>query len=206
MRSENSIVSANTTPNAARRRTGIAPAKAILGLTLSAVLGALLVVHIGRTERSMEQMYVVEHDAHLGMLPANAARQASDRISGAVAMGASKGNPAHGKELFNMSCFVCHGPTGAGVPGLGANLRASKFVATKNDNQLVDFIKVGRNPGDPNTVLNLTMPPKGGNPALDDAGILDVIAFIRTLQADEKGNGASAATAAPAVLAGSSAR
>src|ERR1700679_971996 len=30
------------------------------------------------------------------------------------------GNRVHGRELFNMSCYVCHGPTGAGVPALGA--------------------------------------------------------------------------------------
>ncbi len=92
------------------------------------------------------------------------------------------GNPVHGRELFNMSCYVCHGPTGSGVPGLGAPLQRSKFVAGRSDPQLITFIKMGRQPGDPNTVSNGTMPPKGGNPLLDDAGLQDVVAFIRTLQ------------------------
>jgi mono/diheme cytochrome c family protein len=92
------------------------------------------------------------------------------------------GNPAHGRELFNMSCYVCHGPTGAGVPALGANLRLSKFIRTRTDQQLITFIKTGRQPGDPFTVFNGTMPPKGGNPMLDDAGLQDVVAYIRTLQ------------------------
>ena len=104
----------------------------------------------------------------------------------AVATAGPKGDPMHGKQVFGMSCFVCHGPTGAGVPGLGANLRESKFVAGKTDDALIAFIKVGRQPGDPNTVLNLTMPPKGGNPALDDNGLRDVVAFLRTLQAEAK--------------------
>ena len=97
-----------------------------------------------------------------------------------------KGDANHGKQLFNMSCFVCHGPTGTGVPGLGANLKDSKFIAAKTDDALIAFIKTGRQPGDPNTVLNLTMPPKGGNPALDDNSLRDVVAFLRTLQAQAK--------------------
>ena len=97
-----------------------------------------------------------------------------------------KGDANHGKQLFNMSCFVCHGPTGTGVPGLGANLRDSKFIAARTDDALVAFIKTGRQPGDPNTVLNLTMPPKGGNPALDDTSLRDVVAFLRMLQAQAK--------------------
>ena len=94
----------------------------------------------------------------------------------------SKGDPQHGKELFGMTCIACHGPTGTGIPNLGANLRESKFVAAHTDDELLAFIKKGRQPGEPNSVLGLTMPPKGGNPALDDNGIHDIIAFIRTLQ------------------------
>ena len=82
-----------------------------------------------------------------------------------------------------MSCFVCHGPTGTGVPGLGPSLRQSKFVASRGDEPLAAFIKVGREPNDPNSLLHLTMPPKGGNPALDDTGLRDVASFVRTLQA-----------------------
>ena len=96
------------------------------------------------------------------------------------------GDPQHGRELFGMTCIACHGPSGSGIPNLGANLRESKFVASKTDPQLVDFIKRGRQPGEPGSVLGLMMPPKGGNPTLDDAGLRDIVAFIRTLQADAK--------------------
>ena len=90
-----------------------------------------------------------------------------------------------GKTVFSQTCFACHGPTGAGIPGVGASLRSSKFVASHDDDQLLKFVKVGRQPFDSDTVLHLTMPPKGGNPALDDYSIRDVIAFIRTLQKEE---------------------
>jgi disulfide bond formation protein DsbB len=107
----------------------------------------------------------------------------------------STGDPVHGKALFGMSCFTCHGPTGAGMKGLGAPLRTSKFVASKTDDQLVAFVKTGRQPYDKDSVLHLTMPPKGGNPALDDKSIHDIIAFIRTLQEEESSAHSTSASA-----------
>lgn len=98
--------------------------------------------------------------------------------------GALSGDPRRGREVFNTICIACHGPTGAGVEKLGANLRQSRFVSRKTDAELIDFIKKGRQPGEPNSVLGLMMPPKGGNPALDDKSLKDVVAFIRTLQAE----------------------
>jgi len=94
------------------------------------------------------------------------------------------GDPRRGQELFNTTCIACHGPTGGGVEKLGANLRQSRFIARKSDAELIDFIKKGRQPGEPNSVLGLMMPPKGGNPAMSDANLKDVVAFIRTLQAE----------------------
>lgn len=113
-------------------------------------------------------------------LPANVAASPASGIA------SKAGDPAHGKVLFNVSCFVCHSPVGAGVPGLGPTLRESKFVAAHDDAQLVAFIAAGRQPGDPNSVMNGTMPPKGANPDLDGPGLADVVAYIRTLQADAR--------------------
>jgi disulfide bond formation protein DsbB len=109
------------------------------------------------------------------------------RAAGALAsrVGAP-GNWKHGRELFGTTCITCHGPDGGGLPHLGANLRESKFVSGHTDDQLLEFVKRGRQPGEPNSVLGLTMPPKGGNPALNDGNLRDIIAFIRTLQAQAK--------------------
>ena len=105
----------------------------------------------------------------------------------AVATKAARvGNWKHGRDLFGMTCITCHGPDGGGIPKLGANLRESKFVAARTDDQLIDFIKHGRQPGEPNSVLGLAMPPKGGNPALSDDNLHDIIAFIRALQAQAR--------------------
>lgn len=134
---------------------------------------------IVQVQRGLDQMYLPSK--------ASASLTSSDGEARNLPPIMVVGNPAHGKDLFNMSCYVCHGPTGSGVPTLGANLRQSKFVRTRTDKQLITFIKSGRQPGDPNTVFNGTMPPKGGNPMLDDIGIQDVIAYIRTLQAADAG-------------------
>jgi mono/diheme cytochrome c family protein len=90
-----------------------------------------------------------------------------------------------GKKVF-ANCIACHAANGQGMKGVGADLVHSKFVASHTDAQLHDFIKTGRAPGAPDSVMNLNMPSKGGNPALKDTQIDDVIVYIRSLQANAK--------------------
>jgi len=94
---------------------------------------------------------------------------------------ASNGNPAKGQENFT-ACSACHGPTGEGVPGLGKDMTKSKFIAGKTDDELVAFIKTGRPASDSLNTTGVDMPPKGGNPALSEEDLYDIVAYIRTLQ------------------------
>jgi disulfide bond formation protein DsbB len=100
----------------------------------------------------------------------------------AAAASAPAGDSAKGKALFAMTCIACHGPEGQGVPNVGLPLHTSEFVASKTDQQLVDFIKVGRMPGSPEAKTMIPMPPKGGNPTLTDEQLLDIAAYLRQLQ------------------------
>lgn len=93
----------------------------------------------------------------------------------------SKGDPAVGKTAFAQTCSACHGPTGEGLPNLGKNLTTSEFVKGQTDDQLIGFIKVGRLPTDPLNTTGIAMPPKGGNPALSDKDLENIIAFIRSI-------------------------
>jgi len=93
---------------------------------------------------------------------------------------ASAGDPVKGKELF-VTCTACHGPNGEGVEGLGKNMTTSEFIAGKTDDELVEFIKVGRAPDDPLNTTGVAMLPKGGNPALSDEDLYNIVAYIRTL-------------------------
>lgn len=94
---------------------------------------------------------------------------------------ASTGDAVKGKTLFTSSCSSCHGPDAKGLPGLGKDLVTSQFVASQSDAELLAFIKKGRPASDPANTTQVDMPPKGGNPALTDANLDDIIAFIRSI-------------------------
>ncbi|MBI2940637.1 MAG: cytochrome c [Chloroflexi bacterium] len=115
-------------------------------------------------------------------------------LGGACALGAATptpakpaaakaaGDPTRGKALYDQSCGACHGPDARGIPGLGKDLTTGAFVKGQTDAELVDFIKKGRPASDPANTTKIDMPPKGGNPALTDAQIADIVASMRTLQ------------------------
>jgi disulfide bond formation protein DsbB len=69
------------------------------------------------------------------------------------------------------------------MPNLGKDLTTSKFVIGKTNPQMVDFLKVGRPASDPRNTQGIDMAPRGGNPALTDTDLLNIIAYVRTMQA-----------------------
>jgi disulfide bond formation protein DsbB len=94
---------------------------------------------------------------------------------------AAVGDPAVGQKLFTSTCSACHGPAGEGLPGLGKDMTTSEFIAGKSDDELVAFIKVGRDPSDPLNTTGVAMPPKGGNPALSDEDLYHLVAYMRSI-------------------------
>jgi disulfide bond formation protein DsbB len=102
----------------------------------------------------------------------------------ATAAAAASGETAvvKGERAYAQSCAVCHGFNGQGMPNQGANLRLSKYIAGHTDDALVEFIRVGRLPADPNSTMKLIMPPNGGNPALSDAQLHEIVAYLRQVQ------------------------
>ncbi|CAG0975240.1 sulfur-oxidizing protein SoxX [Anaerolineae bacterium] len=95
--------------------------------------------------------------------------------------GGAKGDAAKGKTKFAGTCVACHGPEAKGVPGLGKDMTTSAFIKGQTDAQLLDFIKKGRPANDLANTTKVDMPPKGGNPALTDSDLNDIIAFIRSI-------------------------
>jgi mono/diheme cytochrome c family protein len=77
------------------------------------------------------------------------------------------GDPVAGGKLFASACAACH----------GQDMTQSEFIATKTNQELVEFIKVGGVPDEP-----LVMPPRGGNPSLTDEKLDDIAAYLRSLQ------------------------
>lgn len=89
---------------------------------------------------------------------------------------------ASGATLYAQFCAACHGERGAGRKGLGKTLAQSAFVQSLDDEALLAFIKRGRYPSDPENTTGVGMPPRGGSPSLVEDDLLDIIAYLRTLQ------------------------
>jgi disulfide bond formation protein DsbB len=101
---------------------------------------------------------------------------------GAPATPEPKGDAGAGATKYATACVSCHGPDAKGMTGLGKDLTTSEFVKGKTDDEMLAFLKTGRSSSDPLNTTGVDMPPKGGNPALTDDDLYDIVAFIRSLQ------------------------
>lgn len=104
---------------------------------------------------------------------------------------------ASGNKLFHSTCIVCHGKDGVGVPGNGKALVHNEFIQSLDDEALLAFLQKGRSPTDPRSTTGIQMPPKGGNPAMSEDDLLDIIAFLRTLQPAGAGGAGGVAASTP---------
>jgi len=76
---------------------------------------------------------------------------------------------ARGGQIYALHCATCHGPAGqGGIPGAPRFNRGERLM--QSDFTLLATVRRGRN----------VMPAFGG--VLRDREILDVIAYVRTLQ------------------------
>lgn len=105
---------------------------------------------------------------------------------GKAQSGSLGGDVAKGKEIFMNTCASCHGADARGMPGLGKDWTTSEFIASQTDEQLLEFIKKGRPATDPANTTGVDMPPKGGNPSLTDEDLINVIAFMRSVNKVKK--------------------
>lgn len=90
-----------------------------------------------------------------------------------------------GREAFLASCSACHGTNAEGIEGLGKSFITSEFVRSSSDKDLMTMIKMGRPVWDPANTTGLDMPPKGGNPAITDDQLSDIIGYIRSVSAND---------------------
>lgn len=92
------------------------------------------------------------------------------------------GDPAKGQAAFESTCVSCHGPDAKGIAGLGKDLTTSEWAKGQGDPDLILFLTKGRPAGDPLNTTGVDMPPRGGNPALKDQDLADIVAYVRTLE------------------------
>lgn len=149
----------------------------------------------GRTDLTDEDLSAIvvyvrglQDPRRMPELPEPVANAVAEKSAQDAALAAAGGDAelagyiASGNKLFHASCVACHGAGGVGVSGNGKALVNSEFIRSLDDDGLLAFIKQGRPPTDPKNSTGIQMPPKGGNPAMSDDDILDVIAYLRTLQ------------------------
>ncbi len=123
-------------------------------------------------------------------LPATSTPESVSNAGAAEITGAGY-DPAlveRGEQLF-LLCAACHGADARGLPNLGKDLVDSDFVASQTDDELTQFIITGRPIWDPLNTTGIDMPGRGGNPALTTEEIQAIIAYIRTLAAENSGQG-----------------
>lgn len=123
----------------------------------------------------------------VGVLASACGGSSSGGAAGQVSAEAEKyagltGDAAKGKGAFDTTCISCHGPDGAGIAGLGKDLTTSEWTRGQPDAELVLFLSKGRPSSDPLNTTGVDMPPRGGNPALKDQDLADIVAYVRSIQ------------------------
>ncbi len=95
------------------------------------------------------------------------------RPSTSNSSGASAG--LSGKEVYTSTCIACHGGDGKGVVPGTPNFTDKSGRLSKSDKALMNSLKKGmQSPGSP-----MAMPAKGGNSALTNADLKNVLDYLR---------------------------
>jgi mono/diheme cytochrome c family protein len=80
------------------------------------------------------------------------------------------------KQIFIDHCAACHGEDARGIKDQGADLVTSLFVKRLSDAEMVEFLKMGRQPDSPDSTMKLLMPAFD---YLTDEEIAQAMAFAR---------------------------
>ncbi len=90
-----------------------------------------------------------------------------------------------GQTTYLRFCAVCHGPNAEGVETLGKGFRDSEFVADLSDEELVEFLSIGRPDDHPLNETGIEMLPFGGQPYLTEEQLDNLVAYIRAVNTGE---------------------
>ncbi len=178
----------------------------------------LVLASMGNAQRasqsSVQPTTVAQGAAEIAAAMPAAVPTATEAAASVVAAGAINFDTRvvqTGRSLFQTTCTACHASNARGIPGLGKDLINSDFVRGSTDEELLQFIIVGRPANDPLNTTGIIMPARGANPALSDAQIHDIIVYLRSeaqaafgtayLEGVEVGSAASVASQAAAAPA-----
>lgn len=110
----------------------------------------------------------------LGVLALSAAFSLAFAAEALADCGYNGGDPKAGNAIYHETCVACHGEDGRGVVPGAPDFTKKGGPLSKPHSLLTQHIMNGfQEPGAP-----LAMPPKGGNPELDEQQIKDVHAYL----------------------------
>ena len=92
------------------------------------------------------------------------------------------GDPVRGAVVYRSSCATCHARDLQGIDGLGGALAPNTFVAEMTEEEIAAFLAIGRSADDPDNMVGMAMPARGGNPSLTDQDLRDVAAYLKAQQ------------------------
>ncbi|MBN8634657.1 MAG: cytochrome c [Anaerolineae bacterium] len=190
----------NNTPNRSAEQFPFVPA-----LILLVVFGFALALFLAGQPRIAPQVRptVTIRPSATPITPTAVAAVPSEVPAQNVSAGTyARENVRAGENVILATCSACHGMNARGIQGLGKNLLDSEFIDSLTDDELVAFIRVGREASDPLNTTGVPMPASGGNPGLTDQNLYDVVAYLR-VNADHperigSGGGAVGGSDAPA--------
>ncbi len=85
---------------------------------------------------------------------------------------------SQGAALFATHCAACHGADGNGLENLGVTLVGSRYTQSLDAVGLVEFLKVGRMPGQPGSIRGGVMP---GFAYLQPAELEQIAAYVKAM-------------------------
>lgn len=91
---------------------------------------------------------------------------------------------SEGRRLFEGTCAACHGFDAMGIEGLGRTIVDSVFIGERTDAEMIAFLAEGRKADHPDNITGVDMPPRGGNDALTDQDLGDIVDYARSLRGE----------------------
>ena len=88
------------------------------------------------------------------------------------------GDPARGAQAFSGMCAECHGLEAEGIAQMGMDLRSNTFIRGASIPEIIQFVRNGHAP---TARFPEGMPEDGGDSSLTGQQLVDIAAWLKSL-------------------------
>lgn len=153
---------------------------------LLAIIAFLRTINVKAGVQSDEAaQYLARREAAEEAEPEPEAEEPAAGATEAAAAGAASaevsGDAEAGQHTFAEVCAPCHGHEAKGIEGIGLDLTESGLVGGLTTARLADFIAMGRGLNNPFNTTGIRMPARGGRADLSDQDLLNIAAFLQSI-------------------------